>query len=208
MVLASNIPNCLCFIIKEWFFQINPFSLFIFYHSVLQGFELFGLRVQVHSLWVQFTLARKVYDNHHCYYKLQTGNEARVWMASCLDEMVLRIWGFWKRFSWELDLGHWRGSWVFRISTDRDLKHHKMRCALGMVSIVRIVSLSSCRRSEDKLINAFAPELQSQPVLISACVFVFGCKCVCVTIVIDMVIVYNICNCRLASSPAVLLESM
>ena len=32
----------------------------------------------------------------------------------------------------------------------RDLKHHKMRRALGMVSIVRIVPLSSCRRTEIK----------------------------------------------------------
>ena len=38
---------------------------------------------------------------------------------------------------------------VLQISTDRDLKHHKMRCAFvesdSMVSIVRIVSLFSCR---------------------------------------------------------------
>ena len=35
-------------------FYINHFSLIIFYHSVWLGFELFGLRVQVHSHWVQF----------------------------------------------------------------------------------------------------------------------------------------------------------
>ena len=40
--------------IKEWFFYINDFSLIIFYHSVRLDFELFGLRVQVHSHWVQF----------------------------------------------------------------------------------------------------------------------------------------------------------
>ena len=32
--------------------------------------------------------------------------------------------------SWELDLARWRCSWVFRISTDRDLKHHKMNPTL------------------------------------------------------------------------------
>ena len=40
---------------------------------------------------------------------------------------------------------------IFQISTDRDLKHHKMRHTLGfrlMVSIVRIGSRSSCRRTE------------------------------------------------------------
>ena len=32
------------------FFYFNHFSLIIFYHSVWLGFELFGLRVQVHSI--------------------------------------------------------------------------------------------------------------------------------------------------------------
>ena len=39
---------------------------------------------------------------------------------------------------------------VLQISTDRDLKHRKMHRALGMVSIVRVVSLSSCRRTEHR----------------------------------------------------------
>ena len=56
------------------FFYIKYFSLIIFYHSVWLGFELFGLGVQVHSHWVQFTLAHKGYDNHHCHNKPQTGN--------------------------------------------------------------------------------------------------------------------------------------
>ena len=43
-----------CYIIKEWFFYINHFSLIIFYHSVWSGFELFGLTVQVYSQLVQF----------------------------------------------------------------------------------------------------------------------------------------------------------
>ena len=42
-------PGDLRYIIKEWFFYINHFSLIIFYHSVWLVFELFGLRVQVHS---------------------------------------------------------------------------------------------------------------------------------------------------------------
>ena len=55
-------------------FYINPFSLIIFYHSVWLGFELFGLRVQVCSQLVQFTLARKLSDYHHCHNKPQTEN--------------------------------------------------------------------------------------------------------------------------------------
>ena len=31
----------------------------------------------------------------------QPGNGAGVWMTSCPEEMVLRIWGFWKRVSWD-----------------------------------------------------------------------------------------------------------
>ena len=63
------------YIIKEWFFYLNHFSLIIFYHSLWFGFELFGLRVQVCCQLVQFTLARKGYDNHHCHNKPQRGND-------------------------------------------------------------------------------------------------------------------------------------
>ena len=34
--------NIICYIITEWFFYMNYFSLIILYHSVLLGFELFG----------------------------------------------------------------------------------------------------------------------------------------------------------------------
>ena len=135
--------------LRNHIFYINYCSLIIFeIFEVWLGFELFGLRVQVHSHWVQFTLARKGYGSHHCHNKPLTWNEAGVWMTSCPEEMVLRIGGFWKRVSWELDLGRWR--WVFLMSTDADLKHHKMGRALRMVNIVRIVSLSSCQRTEDR----------------------------------------------------------
>ena len=92
--------SSMCYIIKEWFFDFDHFSLIIFYHSVWLGFELFGLRVQVCSQLVQFTLAHKGYDNHHCHKKLQTGNEAGVWMTSCPEEIGWEFGRFWKRFSW------------------------------------------------------------------------------------------------------------
>ena len=53
--------------IKEFFLLL--FFLIISYHLVWLGFELFGVRAQVHSQLVQFTLACKGYDNHHCYNK-------------------------------------------------------------------------------------------------------------------------------------------
>ena len=137
----------MCYIIKEWFFYINHFSLIIFYHSVWLGFELFGLRVQVHNHWVQFyARAQRTWQeiNH------LTGNEAGVWMTSYPEEMVLRIWGFWKR---EVEIGTWRQRVDFLPLRHRlefstvaavvnffgsrpaemnwDLKHHEMRCASG-----------------------------------------------------------------------------
>ena len=39
------------------------------------------------SQLVQFTLACKGYDNHHCHNKYQTGNRAGVWMTSCPEEI-------------------------------------------------------------------------------------------------------------------------
>ena len=100
MLPESNTCNFLCYIIKEWLFYFNHFSLIIFYHSVWLGFELFGLRVQVCSQLVQFTLTCKGYDNHHCYNKPQTGNRTGAWMISCPDEMGWEFGRFWKRFSW------------------------------------------------------------------------------------------------------------
>ena len=118
---------CMCYIIKEWFFYINHFSLIIFYHLVWLDFELFGLRVQVHSQLVQFYAhAQRIWQSPFCHNKW---NGAEVWMMSCPEEMVLKIWEFWKDVSWILTVERCR--WVFQISTDRDLKHHKMHRALG-----------------------------------------------------------------------------
>ena len=86
-----------CYILKECFFYFNHFSLIIFYHSVWLGFELFGLRVQLCSQLVQFTLTRKWYDNHHCHNKPSD----RKWGWSVDDVMPrrdgLRIWTILKK---------------------------------------------------------------------------------------------------------------
>ena len=87
----------------------------------------------------------------------QTGNGAGV----CMRRWSREFEDFEKESvdSWDLtiEVESWslaveRCSWVFRISTDRGLKHHKMHCAWvgsdSMVSITRIVSLPSCRRTE------------------------------------------------------------
>ena len=85
------------------------------------GFELFGFRVQVCSQLVQFTLAHKGFDNHHCHNKSQTGNVAGVWMMSYPEEMGWEFGRFWKRFSWVPTswVGARPGSWEFEIGPCR-----------------------------------------------------------------------------------------
>ena len=91
-----------CYIIKELFFYINHFSLIIFYHSVWLGFEPFGLRVQMHSHWVQmYAFVQRIWLSPFVIINLQTGNGAGLWMTSCPEEIVLRIWRFWKNVSWD-----------------------------------------------------------------------------------------------------------
>ena len=96
----------MCYIIKEWSFYINHFSLIIFYHSVWLGFELFGIEFRCSVIGHSFTLVRKGYDNHRCHNKLPDRKWAEVCLTSCTEEMVLRIWRFWKRVSWRLTLDH------------------------------------------------------------------------------------------------------
>ena len=86
-------------------FYFNHFSLIIIYHSVWLGSELFGLRVQVCSQLVQFTLARKGYDNHHC----QNKPPDRKWGWIVDDVMPgrdgLRIWKILKKIQFRSDHG-------------------------------------------------------------------------------------------------------
>ena len=112
-------------------FYFNHFSLIIFYQSVWLGFELFGLRVQVCSQLVQFTLAGKGYDNGDCHNKPQTVNGAEVWMTSCPEEMVLRIWKILKKIQLSSDHG------VEKLGSDHDVEKlrldHEMYRTLGVL---------------------------------------------------------------------------
>ena len=131
--------------------------------------------------------------------KPQKGNAAGLWMTSCPEEMVLRIWGFWKRVSWRLTLDHgvkklsfchWGIELSFLPLRRKSFSGHDWRrwieilnitrCTVfgvesdSMVSIVRIVSLSSCRRTEvKKLISRSYLKQQSPPVFVFACPLVF-----------------------------------
>ena len=155
---------------SEYSGQCNDFDSSSDFQFLLSFFRTFG-NIPNAPIGISFTLACKGYDNHHCHDKPQTGDEAGVWMMSCPEEMGWEFEDFereswmltldhagWKLSSchwvgsWELDFDLWRCSWVFRISTDRDLKHHGMRSMFvgsdSMVNIVRIVSLSSYWRNE------------------------------------------------------------
>ena len=88
------------------FFYINHFSLIIFYHSFWLGFGLFGSYFRYTDIEYSFTLVCKGYDNHNCHNKPQMGNVTGVWMTSCPEAMVLRIWRFSKIVSWELPLDY------------------------------------------------------------------------------------------------------
>ena len=90
---------CICYIIKEWFFYFNHFSLIIFYHSVWLGFELFGLRDQVHSTGYSLHLRAKDMTIMIVIINNQTGNVAGVWMTSCPGEMGWEFGRFWKNHS-------------------------------------------------------------------------------------------------------------
>ena len=72
------------------------------------GLWTIRLLVQVHSHLVQFYAhAQRIWQSPFLSINPQTGNKAGVWMTSCPEEMVLRIWGFSKDVSWVFDRWGW-----------------------------------------------------------------------------------------------------
>ena len=114
-------------------------------------------------------------------------------MTPCPEEMVLRIWGFWKDGVAFRPLGHTVEFFGSRpVEMNWDLKHHKVHRALGWVqhSMVFIGFKELCLsprvaldRSQE-FINPFVSEKKE-----SACY----CICICITVVSDiiMAVVYN-----------------
>ena len=126
----------------------------------------------------------------------QTGNGAGVWMTSYPEEMILRIWGFWKRVSWDwtIEAESWVsaivarvgysavGSWILTVGFFGSLPSGiwditRWAARWDGVSIVRIVSLSllvSPWIEVKKLIKPFVPETTE-----SACIVFCICICIC-----------------------------
>ena len=106
-ILLSRFKKC--YIITEWFFYINLFSLIIFYHSVWLGFELFGIvQVQVQVLaHIEYSSRSRAEDMTITNVIIKTPDRKWNWVVN--DVMPrsdgLRIWWFQKRVSWDLTLG-------------------------------------------------------------------------------------------------------
>ena len=131
-----------------------------------------GFLVQVHY---QMVVLRKRHDHHHCHNKPPDRKWGCMWMTWCPEDIVQRIWGFWKDSSWGRPL---KGSgWAFWIRSYQilffesrpaemnwDLKHHKMRRS-RRVSIAWLaeafknyVSPRVAKDWSQKLINPFVFE--------------------------------------------------
>ena len=170
--------------------------LIIYFHSVWLGFELFqSLKLRCIVIRCSFTLVRKEYDNHHCHNKLPD----RKWDWSVNDDMPgrdgpenLRILK--KR---RLRLDRWGIEFCLLL-----LRHLVKFCRSlpieiltttrytvrwGGVSIIRIVSLSSCRhRPKPEIYEPFVPETTDS-----------ACFRICI-IITDITKLYN--NSALTSS--------
>ena len=133
---------------KGFFFYINHLSLIIFYHSVWLGFELFGLRVHVHSYLVvlracttDMTITLVIINpRQEMWLECDWHHARKRWLWEFKDfekeragKLTLDHGGWEVSFlplSWELRLTVERCSCNFRISTDWDPKHRKMHRAL------------------------------------------------------------------------------
>ena len=110
-----------------------------------------GLLIQVHSHLVKsYACLEGIWQSPFVIINHQTGNGVGVWVTSCPEEMVLRIWAFEKILVEIRPLKGQLGFLTLRRTVgffgsrpaemNWDLKHHKMHCTLGwdqhiMVSI-------------------------------------------------------------------------
>ena len=140
-----------------------------------------GLLAQVHSQMVQpYAHAEMIWQSSSIIINLQTGNGAGVWMTLCSEEMVLRIWEFWKDSSWVfccwgvrlsfLDLSQKR--WIQILNTTRCATHwgwsqHSM-VSIGFQDLR--LSPHVAKDRNQKLIILFVSEMTE-------------CSCICITVV-------------------------
>ena len=132
--------------------------------------------VQVHSHLVQFDArAQRIWQSPFVILNPQTGNRAGVWMTSCPEKMVQRIWEFRKRVSWDMTIEARPVFWPLKdvVGFFRSLPTENLNITRRAVRWVwwgqhskNFVSLSSCRHGPKSKIN----------------------KSVCITVEIDIII--------------------
>ena len=125
-LLQRNISRN-CYIIKEWFFYFNNFSLIIFYHSVCLGFELFGLRAQVHS--IGYTIRSCAKDLTITFVIIKQDRKRGWGVGDVMPRRDgLRIWGFQKSRHLRVDIGPCRQRIEFS-DTVLKLRLGRWRCS-------------------------------------------------------------------------------
>ena len=97
-------------LLRNEFFLYKSFFVNYIVSFCLVGLWTIRLLVQVHRHWVQFTLARREYDNHNRHNKPKIGREAGVWMTSWPEAMGWEFGDFEKDVSWVSTVGY--SSWV------------------------------------------------------------------------------------------------
>ena len=141
----------------------NDFFNFIIFVNYILSSGLVGLRT-VRLLVQVFTLVRGGCENHKCHYKIpRKKNGTRVWMTSCPEARGREFWWFLeKAVSWDLNLGvgspaegyEMLGQWVCWVSELRlnsgpaSSAGSWLKEDVGTVSVVKIVSLSSYRKTK------------------------------------------------------------
>ena len=138
-----------CYIITEWFFYINHFSLIIFYHSVLVG--LWTIRLSAGAgAHIEYSSCSHAEDMTITNVIIKTPD--RKWNWGVNDIMPgsdgLRIWVFWKSSWLRFESGPGQSTWRVDCGWYRNSQHSK-----------DYVSLSSCRKTKSQEVNKrFVPE--------------------------------------------------
>ena len=91
-------------------------SFFVNYILSLFGKALnySSLKSRCRVIWCSYARGQRIWQSPFVIINPQTGNGAGVWMTSCPEEMVLRIWGFWKEGVGFWQLRMWVGFWSLK----------------------------------------------------------------------------------------------
>ena len=146
--LPYYLPQSKCYIITEWFFYINNFSLIIFYHSVWLGFELFGSSCRCTHIEYSSRLQAEDMTITDVMIKTLFRNETGVWMTSCPGAMGWEFGHFEKEVSWDSTLDQSSWGWLWKISETVGLS------AIGTDSWSWSLTIEFCRSLPTDILGA------------------------------------------------------